>query len=141
MMATVVNRIADLVGVEVQHISGSCIGLCQPIDVGIGKPLKSKIRHKWEEWIMLDKVGIDNVVLHLPMHCQLSQWIIDSLQQLSLGTIQNSSWTLGEYSFSHTTAILEEEDKAQAVAKTMLQLKRRMMPAQFLKKKKRKRRL
>jgi hypothetical protein len=46
IMASVVNRIVYLVGMQVEHIPGECTGMCQPIDVGIGKPLKSKIRHK-----------------------------------------------------------------------------------------------
>ena len=36
MMGSVV---ADL-GMQVEHIPEGCTGLCQPIDVGIGKPLK-----------------------------------------------------------------------------------------------------
>jgi hypothetical protein len=37
MMASIVNNIQDL-GVEIVHIPGGCTGLCQPIDIGIGKP-------------------------------------------------------------------------------------------------------
>jgi hypothetical protein len=40
MMASVVNSIHDL-KVEILHIPGGCMGLCQPIDIGIGKPLKT----------------------------------------------------------------------------------------------------
>ena len=71
---------------------------------------------------MLEVAGIDNVVLHLPMCCQLSQWIINSLQQLSLDTTIQNSWTLGEYSFSPASAILEEEEEeAQAVANATIE--------------------
>ena len=51
MMASIVNRIAEL-GVQVEHIPGGCTGLCQPVDVGIGKPLKSRVRHSWEDWML-----------------------------------------------------------------------------------------
>ena len=39
MMASMVNVIQDM-GVQVEHIPSGCTGLCQPIDVGIGKPLR-----------------------------------------------------------------------------------------------------
>ncbi len=51
MMASVVNDIQDL-GVQIETIPGGCTGLCQPIDIGIGKPLKSRARYFWEEWII-----------------------------------------------------------------------------------------
>ncbi len=79
MMSSVVDKIADL-GVEVQDIPGSCTGLCQPIDVGVGKPFKSKDRHKWEEWML--EFGIDNAISQPPAQGQLSKWFIDSLQGL-----------------------------------------------------------
>jgi DDE superfamily endonuclease len=40
VMQSVVTVIQGL-GVEVKHIPGGCTGLCQPIDVGIGQPLKA----------------------------------------------------------------------------------------------------
>ena len=39
VMASVVNEIQDL-GVEVEHIPGSCMYLCQLVDIGINKPYK-----------------------------------------------------------------------------------------------------
>ena len=36
-MASVVNEIQEL-GVEVEHIPGGCMYLCQPVDIGINKP-------------------------------------------------------------------------------------------------------
>ena len=51
MMASVVDEIQDL-HVEVEHISGGCIGLCQPVDVGVNKLFKNQICKKWEFWMM-----------------------------------------------------------------------------------------
>ena len=45
-MASVVNEIQDL-GVEVEHIPGSCTYLCQPVDSGINKQYKNHMRHQW----------------------------------------------------------------------------------------------
>jgi hypothetical protein len=39
MMKSTVNAIGDL-GIEVEHIPGGCTSLCQPVDVGVNKPLK-----------------------------------------------------------------------------------------------------
>ena len=39
-------------GVEWDIIPGGCTGLIQPIDVGIGKPFKNRMRYRWEEWMM-----------------------------------------------------------------------------------------
>jgi hypothetical protein len=43
MMASVTDKIAEL-GIEIIHIPGGCTGLTQPLDVGINKPFKSRVR-------------------------------------------------------------------------------------------------
>jgi hypothetical protein len=58
MMALVVAKISEL-GIEVIHIPGGCTGLCQPLNIGVNKPLKHCLRDLWEEWMtnMLNKEG------------------------------------------------------------------------------------
>jgi hypothetical protein len=41
MIASIMKDIQDL-GVEILHISGGCTGLCQPVDIGIDKLLKTR---------------------------------------------------------------------------------------------------
>ena len=53
MMASVVTRIQNL-GVEVQHIPGGCTSLCQPVDIGVNKPFKNRLRSEWEKWMILE---------------------------------------------------------------------------------------
>ena len=60
MMASAVSQIASL-GIEVIHIPGGCTGLCQPLDVGINKPFKARVRRQWEEW-MTDLIDTTNEV-------------------------------------------------------------------------------
>ena len=97
MMASVVNDIQDL-GVQIETIPGGCTGLCQPIDIGIGKPLKSRARHSWEEWIINE--GVNNAVLRPPSRLLLSQWITDSIQRIRDATsIVRNSWRHGAYSY------------------------------------------
>jgi len=67
MMALVVNKIHDL-GCEVEHIPGGCTGRCQPVDVGINKPLKSRIRQEWLEWMMGE--GADTTKVYVPSTCK-----------------------------------------------------------------------
>ena len=49
VMASVVKEIQEL-GVEVEHIPGGCMYLCQPVHIGINKPCKIHMRHQWEIW-------------------------------------------------------------------------------------------
>ena len=51
VMASVVNEIQDL-GVEGEHIPGSCTYLCQLVDIGINKPYKKHMRQQWELWMI-----------------------------------------------------------------------------------------
>ena len=93
MMASIVNAIGDL-GVQIEHIPGGCTGLCQPIDVGIGKPMKNRIRNSWEEWMVQE--GVDAAISRPPSRQRLSSWIISSLQSIGPDIVQNS-WRSGDY--------------------------------------------
>ena len=59
MMGSAFHAIQDL-GVEVEHILGGCTGKCQPLDVGVNKPIKTKMKNQWEDW-MLPKGLMDGV--------------------------------------------------------------------------------
>ena len=98
MMACVVNIIQDL-GVQIETIPGGCTGLCQPINIWIGKPLKSRARHVWEEWAINE--GVNVAVLRPPLRLQLSQWINDCTQRIheSTPSIVQNSWQHGAYSY------------------------------------------
>jgi len=48
-MGSVVNKIQSM-GIDVAHIPAGCTCLCQPIDIGINKPIKTRLREKWEQW-------------------------------------------------------------------------------------------
>ena len=58
MMALVVSWINEL-GVEVQHIPGGCTSLCQPVDVGVAKPLKDNLKKQWESWMIEEEAMQD----------------------------------------------------------------------------------
>ena len=94
MMSSVTKKIADL-GIEIRHIPGGTTGLCQPIDVGIGRPFKNRIRNKWEDWMGNQDIGAGKTVA--PSREMLANWIIDAATKISTQIIKNS-WRHGRYS-------------------------------------------
>ncbi len=97
-MASVTGSIEAL-GVQIEIIPGGCTGLCQPVDVGIGKPLKSRARHLWEEW-MIDQCTTNNGQSRPPSRLLMSQWISDSVNRLrESDTLVRNSWRHAEYSY------------------------------------------
>jgi hypothetical protein len=78
MMASIIVQKVQELGVEVQHIPGGCTGVCQPVDVGIGKPFKNHVTHCWEEW-MVEHGGLDEEKTKTPSRQELSAWVINSL--------------------------------------------------------------
>lgn len=93
-MGSIVDKIQDL-GVQVEHIPGGCTGLAQPVDVGIGKPLKTRIRKFFEDW--MDTLDISSSI-QPPSRELLSSWIILSLKDISQQTICNS-WRKQGFSY------------------------------------------
>jgi DDE superfamily endonuclease len=95
LMSSVVSKIQDL-GIEVNHIPGGCTGLTQPVDVGINKPLKNRIRNKWEDYMLTE--GLLHNRTKPPTHQQLASWCIDSMKEMDEQIVKNV-WLHGEYSF------------------------------------------
>lgn len=50
-MTSVVSSINQL-GARDEHIPGNCTYLLQPVDIGINKPLKVRVRGRWEAWML-----------------------------------------------------------------------------------------
>jgi DDE superfamily endonuclease len=95
MMSSVVNKIQEL-GVEVEHIPGGCTGLCQPVDVGVNKPFKDRIRGQWESWMVQE--GLANGTTSPPSRQDVSRWTVVAMETLTVGIIRNA-WRHGEYSW------------------------------------------
>lgn len=101
MMKSVVNQISDL-GVIVEHIPGGCTCHVQPVDVGIGKPLKDAVRSQWNYWavsqLRQEELSIQPRKLREPTHAEVGEWVITSLNSLSSQSIQNS-WRKTNFSY------------------------------------------
>ena len=69
-----VNRIQSM-RIEVVHIPAGCVYLCQPIDVGINKPIKSCLLQKWEDR-MMEGGGIVDGVANEPSCKLVVEWIV-----------------------------------------------------------------
>ncbi len=73
MMGSTVTKI-QLLGIEVQHIPGGCTYLCQPIDIGVNKPIKIKVAEQWEDWV--DTEGVKRgKEMKTPLHEDIANWV------------------------------------------------------------------
>lgn len=95
MMGSVVNAMTEL-GVQVEHIPGGCTGLCQPVDVGINAPLKSRVRHLWEDWMIEQGPNVEKYVA--PSRETVANWVISASQSITTEIIRNS-WQHKPYSY------------------------------------------
>jgi hypothetical protein len=96
MMASVVQRVQGI-GVEVIHIPGGCTGVCQLVDVSIGKPFKNRVTCCWENW-MVESGGLEEERTKTPSHQELSEWVIKGLKSIGT-TIVRNSWRHHGFSY------------------------------------------
>jgi hypothetical protein len=62
-------------GIEVIHIPAGCTYLCQPIDIGIDKPIRKRLTKLWEDW-MMDGAGIVHGIAKEPPRKQQGyKWV------------------------------------------------------------------
>lgn len=88
-MGSVVNRIQSM-GIEVVHIPAGCTYLCQPIDVGINKPIKTRVRERWEDW-MMDGGGVEDGVAKEPSRKMVAEWVVETYTAMP-ETIGRNAW-------------------------------------------------
>ena len=93
----------------------------QLIDVGIGKPLKSRARHLWEEEWMVQECTANNAAASRPPSWLLmSQWITASVNRIIASPsmlIRNSWWHADEFSyFPNETVVAVETAEPPGVA-------------------------
>jgi hypothetical protein len=105
MMASVVSRIVAL-GVEVIHIPGGCTGLCQPLDVGVNRSFKSRIRRLWEEWLvsLLDET---NEVRDATRE-EVSEWMAEVYWEMVGTRILRNCWR--KTGFDWFPGLVDQED-------------------------------
>ncbi len=89
MMASVTNTIAEL-GIKIIHIPGGCTGLTQPLDVGINKPFKSRVRASWEEW-MINEINCTGLV-YAPTREDISSWMAEVVWRMDGKNLMQNAW-------------------------------------------------
>ena len=89
MMGSIVNRIQSL-GIEVEHIPAECTYLCQPIDIGINKPIKSQLHEKWEQWMMEGGGVVDGKVWEPPRK-MVAEWVVGMYNNI-LDVVGMNAW-------------------------------------------------
>ena len=63
--------------------------MCQPLDVGINKPFKCRVRQRWEEWMIRDIERTGTV--EAPLRAEVSAWVAEvSLEMHSLPMLKNA---------------------------------------------------
>ena len=74
-------------GVEVEFIPPGCTGMVQPVDVGYNKPLKSKFRDQYRQW-MLDQDP--NQSIPCPSRVLVAEWLIAAQRSMTPAIIRNA---------------------------------------------------
>lgn len=108
MMGSVVQAIQDL-GVEVEHIPGGCTYVCQPVDVGVNKPFKARLRNLWEAWMISD--GLLTGTTKPPTRADIAEWCSEVYKGLTDSMVRNA-WRHGAYTFFPPTAQPRPTDHA-----------------------------
>ncbi len=96
MMASVTDAIADL-GLEIISIPGGCTGLCQPLDIGINKPFKTRVRALWEEW-MIDEIDQTGMV-YAPSREDISSWVAQVVWGMDKKPLMKNAWRKTGYNW------------------------------------------
>jgi DDE superfamily endonuclease len=95
MVEEVAHHIQDL-GVEVEYIPANCTFLAQPVDVGIGKPMKDRIRASWEAWMVAS--GALETRVADPRRQDVAQWVVDAVGNMTESIVRNA-WLHDQYSY------------------------------------------
>ena len=75
-------------GIEVIHIPTGGTYLCQPIDVGMNKPIKIRLTKLWEDW-MTDGAGVMNRIAKEPPRKQVDEWLLEAYTTMSEEIMRN----------------------------------------------------
>jgi transposase-like protein len=75
-------------GVTLRLIPGGCTWLLQPVDVGIGKPFKDRLRDNWWNWMIEGAEG--GFDLAPPSREDVSRWVYETWEAMPRDIIRRS---------------------------------------------------
>ena len=111
-MASDTDAIAEL-GIEIIHIPGGWTGLTQPLDVGINKPFKSRVRVLWEEW-MIDEIDRTGLV-YAPTREDISGWVAEVVWGLNGKKLMRNAWRKTGYDWFFEEGVGDVGDNGDEV--------------------------
>ena len=91
VMDEIVAKIENA-GIEVMHLPPGCTSLTQPVDIGINKPLKTRVRAEWEDWMLR------NNLIKRPHRRDIAKWVHAAFNDLPATVVRNS-WRKSGYSY------------------------------------------
>jgi DDE superfamily endonuclease len=103
--ANVQNRLEEI-GVACHRIPPGCTGLVQPIDVGIGKPFKDRLKQQWSEWMR--SLDADSRIPAARRN-MVVQWLVDSWETITPQIAQNA-WKKSDLSYFQDNVEVENEN-------------------------------
>ena len=87
---------------------------CQPVDIGINKPFKNRLRNQWEDWMIDD--GLARGTTSPPTRENIVQWTRYAVANISSEIDKNAWRRHGDYSWfppaamEHQAANLNADD-------------------------------
>ncbi len=70
--------------------------MCQPVDIGVNKPFKNRIRQQWEQWMLTE--GLAYGTTSPPTRENILEWTRIAVNDLPEQMVQNA-WRHGQYSW------------------------------------------
>jgi hypothetical protein len=96
---TAVSKVIEELGVEWDIIPGGCTGLVQPIDVGIGKPFKNRVRHQWEDFMVeICESNSTELLAQKSTRKMIAVWAKEAWHSMPTHIVKNS-WRNGDFSY------------------------------------------
>ena len=70
--------------------------MVQPVDVGINKPFKDRMKRKWMEYVLAHPAEQEKFAQ--PSREELASWIVESIEDMDEGIVQNA-WLKTNFSY------------------------------------------
>lgn len=86
----------EAIGVSLHLIPGGCTGHVQPVDVGIGKPFKDRVKRQWFDW-MVDQ-DADRPIMTNASREEAATWVAEAWRNFDPNIVRNS-WRKTDFNY------------------------------------------
>ena len=91
-----VNARFTELGIRTYAVPGGCTGLVQPVDVGVGKPFKDRVRKMWWNWML--EQSVNDIVFTNATRQQVASWVAKCWREFPEKIVRNS-WCKTGFSY------------------------------------------